>query len=84
LLKENVHFNLLEGLECDRSLNLIHFIALWLILLYFCTLEKYKKSIEIVPFKWAPLAPLIVYLPGEYFIHTSPKLSICCIIKELY
>jgi hypothetical protein len=29
LFEENVHFNLLEGLECDRSLNLIHFIALW-------------------------------------------------------
>jgi hypothetical protein len=29
LLEKNVHFNLLEGLEYDRSLNLIHFIALW-------------------------------------------------------
>jgi hypothetical protein len=29
LLEENVHFNLLEGLKCDRSFNLIHFIALW-------------------------------------------------------
>jgi hypothetical protein len=29
LLEENVHFSLLEGLECDRCLNFIHFIALW-------------------------------------------------------
>jgi hypothetical protein len=28
LLEENVYFNLLEGLKCGRSLNLIHFIAL--------------------------------------------------------
>jgi hypothetical protein len=29
MLEEYVNFSLLEGLECNRRLNLIHFIALW-------------------------------------------------------
>jgi hypothetical protein len=72
LLEENVHFILLEGLECDRSLNFIHFIALWpnfhnfFLFCYTFVLEKVQKSIKIVPFKWAPLAPFFVYLSLDF------------------
>jgi hypothetical protein len=54
--------NLLEGLECDKSLNLIHFIALWP---NFHNFYFFCYSFVLCDFKWAPLATLIVTYPKK-------------------